>query len=159
MLFLMIPKFQTETIFLNKLMSQKTLLQVILKTFLTSAEIWDQSNFEYILQCRKFYQNATSMITWDKVFKNGPSKTCGRQPLKSLKAAFHKFYLVHSWIICHICKTSCKYLAFTSPIFCDFCVGFADVSKHNLGWVTLKNVFINGFYIYKWFHNGFCKIC
>ena len=24
--------------------------------------------------------------TWDKVFKNGPSKICGRQPLKNLKA-------------------------------------------------------------------------
>ena len=24
-------------------------------------------------------------IIWDKVFKNGPSKICGRQPLKSLK--------------------------------------------------------------------------
>ena len=23
--------------------------------------------------------------TWDKVFKNGPSKICGRQPLKNLK--------------------------------------------------------------------------
>ena len=22
---------------------------------------------------------------WDKVFKNGPSKVCGRQPLKDLK--------------------------------------------------------------------------
>ena len=53
---------------------------------------------------------------WDKVFKNGLSKICGRQPLKNLKgyglpkadhtngpdhtnflkAAFHKFYLVHS---------------------------------------------------------------
>ena len=22
---------------------------------------------------------------WDKVFKDGPSKTCGRQPLKNLK--------------------------------------------------------------------------
>ena len=38
---------------------------------------------------------------WDKVFKNGPSKICGRQPLKSfLKAVFHKFYLVQSWILC-----------------------------------------------------------
>ena len=52
------------------------------------------------------------MDKWDKVFKNGPSKTCGRQPLKNLKgyglpkadhtpsnfltAAFHKFYLVDS---------------------------------------------------------------
>ena len=52
--------------------------------------------------------------SWDKVFKIGPSKICGRQPLKNLKsygqpketislqiflkAVFHKFYLVHS---CH----------------------------------------------------------
>ena len=49
---------------------------------------------------------------WDKVFKNGPSKICGRQPLKNLKvyglsegyhtlsnflkAVFHIFYLFHS---------------------------------------------------------------
>ena len=32
---------------------------------------------------------------WDKVFKNGPSKVCERQPWK---AAFHKFYLVQCWI-------------------------------------------------------------
>ena len=24
-------------------------------------------------------------INWDKVFKNGPSKICGRRPLKNLK--------------------------------------------------------------------------
>ena len=47
---------------------------------------------------------------WDKIFKNGPSKICGKQPLKNLKwygllhitsflkAVFQKFYLVHSWI-------------------------------------------------------------
>ena len=44
--------------------------------------------------------------TWDKVFKDGPSKICGRQPLRSasadhinpnfLKAVFHKLYLVNS---------------------------------------------------------------
>ena len=39
---------------------------------------------------------------WDKVFKSGPSKMCGRQPLADytpsnfLKAVFHKFHLVHS---------------------------------------------------------------
>ena len=35
---------------------------------------------------------------WVKVFKNGPSKICGRQPQKVLpdKAVFHKFYLIHS---------------------------------------------------------------
>ena len=43
---------------------------------------------------------------WDKVFKNGPSKVCRRQPLKNLKglqclllskAVLNKFYLIHSW--------------------------------------------------------------
>ena len=50
--------------------------------------------------------------------KNGPNKICGRQPLKDLKghgllhadhttwnllkSAFHKFYLVYSWILCLI---------------------------------------------------------
>ena len=47
----------------------------------------------------------TSHMIWGKVFKNGPSEICGRQPLKNLKelthsnfskAVFHKFYLVHS---------------------------------------------------------------
>ena len=40
---------------------------------------------------------------WVKVFKNGPSKICGRQPLKNLKitsdflkAVFHKFDFFHS---------------------------------------------------------------
>ena len=42
---------------------------------------------------------------WEKVFKSGPSKICGRQPLKTsniLKVVFHKFYFVHSWILCPI---------------------------------------------------------
>ena len=43
-------------------------------------------------------------VMWVKVFKNGSSKIFGRQPLKNvqwyglLKAVFHKFYLIHSWI-------------------------------------------------------------
>ena len=32
-----------------------------------------------------------SGIIWDKVFKNGPSKICGRQPLKNLKDSI-KFF-------------------------------------------------------------------
>ena len=50
--------------------------------------------------------SSQSMILCDKIFKNGPSKICGRQPLKNLKwyglPIFHKFYLVHSWILCPI---------------------------------------------------------
>ena len=59
------------------------------------------------LDMRKF-----KCIIWDKVFKNGQSKICGREPLKKLneygllkadhtrsnflKAVLHKFYLVRS---------------------------------------------------------------
>ena len=43
---------------------------------------------------------------WRKVFKNGPSKVRGRHPLKKwsdmVKVVSHKFYLVHSWILCPI---------------------------------------------------------
>ena len=54
--------------------------------------------------------SGSSREIWDKVFESGPSKTCGRQPLKHLKgsrsnflkAVFHNFYLVHSSIICPI---------------------------------------------------------
>ena len=58
------------------------------------------------------------LYIWDKVFKKRPSTICGRQPSKNLKgygllyvdhtpsnllkAVFHKFYLVHSWILCPI---------------------------------------------------------
>ena len=44
---------------------------------------------------------------WVKVFEDRLSKICEGQPLKKLnwflKAVFHKFYLVHSWIIWSIC--------------------------------------------------------
>ena len=36
-------------------------------------------------------------INWDKVFKSGPNK---------IKAVFHKFYLVHSWLLCPNCNFS-----------------------------------------------------
>ena len=39
-------------------------------------------------------------MMWDKVFKSGLSKLCGRQVWNFLKAAFVKIYLVHSWILC-----------------------------------------------------------
>ena len=60
----------------------------------------------------------TSLLRWGKLLKIGPSKICGIQSLKNLKwygpfyqtiitsnflkAAFHKFYLIHSWILCSI---------------------------------------------------------
>ena len=32
-----------------------------------------------------FYFGSFRLLIWDKVFKNGPSKICERQPLKNLK--------------------------------------------------------------------------
>ena len=45
---------------------------------------------------------------WDKVFKNGLGEICRKQLLKNLKwygllkVVFHKFHLIHSWILCPI---------------------------------------------------------
>ena len=78
------------------------------------------TNFPYMSkrQSTLFSINLVRRTIWDKVFKSGPRKTCGRQPLKNLKgyglvqadhtpsnflkAVFHKFYSVHSWILCPI---------------------------------------------------------
>ena len=67
------------------------------------------------VSCHPTYPQYTTH-KWDKVFKNGPSKICGTHPLENLKrhglleadhipsnflkAVIHKFYLVHSWILC-----------------------------------------------------------
>ena len=48
---------------------------------------------------------------WDKVFKNGPSKICGRQPLKNLKGYGlfkNNFYLVHLNTLSHILQQVSK---------------------------------------------------
>ena len=34
---------------------------------------------------QRTFSSAKHMIIWDKVFKIGPSKICGKQPLKNLK--------------------------------------------------------------------------
>ena len=64
---------------------------------------------------------------WEKVFKSGPSKIWGRQPLKNskgngllkqLKAVFHKFLkaVFHkSWILCPI--WCCRYKFWKVKIF------------------------------------------
>ena len=73
---------------------------------------------------------------WDKVFKNGPSKICGRLSLENLKgyeagcipsnflkAVFHKFYLVHYWIlglICWFTYSPLKETWLTYPLYLSF---------------------------------------
>ena len=64
---------------------------------------------------------------WVKIFKNGQSKICERQPLNIWsdivcclgKAVFHKFYLVHSWIPCSF-KGEFS-IVLNKPVYC---VGF-----------------------------------
>ena len=69
--------------------------------------LWERLMNEWKLKCLTVFLY--------KVFKNEPSQICGRQSLKNfkgyglpkadhtpsklLKAAFHKFCLVHSWIL------------------------------------------------------------
>ena len=45
-------------------------------------ELLDDEEFVGFLVCKAGYH---SLVIWDKVFKNGPSEICGRQPLKNLK--------------------------------------------------------------------------
>ena len=71
-----------------------------------------------IRETKIIYNSRNPNHIWGKLFKTGPSKICGRQVLKNLKgygmletdytssnvlkAVLHKFYLVHSWILCPI---------------------------------------------------------
>ena len=43
------------------------------------------ANVFKILLMTKPISGSSFMTKWDKVFKNGPSKICGRQPLKNMK--------------------------------------------------------------------------
>ena len=103
-----------------------------------------------------FYGLLQSYI-WVKIFKNGPSTICWTQPLKNLKwyglpkAIIHKFYLVHSWILCPICnavvpcfvffsyhkvKENIKYITF----LCAFQI-MAFKQKKSQHWKTLKMLY------------------
>lgn len=48
----------------------------------------------------KLSENYTCNLLWNvnKVIMNKPNKICGRQSSNFLRAVFHKFYLVDSWI-------------------------------------------------------------
>ena len=75
----------------------------------------------------------TRSINWDKIFKNGPSKICEKQPLKNLKGysliyrvpskflktVFQEFHLVLSWIFCPKCPKRCwiNCILLTSSVF------------------------------------------
>ena len=68
-------------------------------------------NVHKALRTHGHYGHLLSVL-WDKVFKVGTSKIYERQPLKNLKGCglhkvvFHKFYLVHSWILCPLCTSN-----------------------------------------------------
>ena len=44
------------------------------------------SNYECSVSVEMFYMHLSLVtVIWDKVFKNGPSKICGRQTLKKIE--------------------------------------------------------------------------
>ena len=47
------------------------------------------------LKCKNKVVTITKSNIWDKVFKNGPSKICRRQPLKNFEGVWSA-YLDHS---------------------------------------------------------------
>ena len=74
------------------------------------------NEFLTLQSCGKMFLKAdhtAQKMKWDKVFKSGLGKFCGRQPLKNfklfkflkaaftfLKAVFNKIYSVQYWILC-----------------------------------------------------------
>ena len=79
---------------------------------------------------------------WVKVFKNGPSKICGRQPLSNLlKAVFHNFYLISSWIPwpnCIIYPIARGLNTFLSSLFCSNLI-YGHYYPQNIHLVKVKN--------------------
>ena len=93
--------------------SKKLLLNLL--TFINTNIIPVSNSFGQQHSCYVNFYGLQEYIdvyfVWVKVFKNEPSKICGRQPLKNMKwydrigrpyyfiffkAIFHKFYSVHS---------------------------------------------------------------
>ena len=68
---------------------------------------------------------------WDKVFKNGPSKVCGRQPLKNLK----KYHVLKLTIIIEIFKGClpqillCPFLNTLSHMIFQWTSGAEDLTQ------------------------------
>ena len=75
---------------------------------------------------------------WDKVFKSGPSKICGRQPLKTFKGYGLLEYFVSYIIVLHW-----KYFIWWVWIILSTHFVFADVqlpNEKNITGAKLKNV-------------------
>ena len=99
-----------------------------------------------------YYHNTFSDLywfyIWNKVSKNEPSKICRRHPLKNLKGygmlqadhslsnflnVFHKFYLVHSWILFPYGKVCGKFLRNTEVFH------FSHDNKHDNFYYSCKD--------------------
>ena len=57
---------------------------------------WGGNIFSCFNSLNLFIKITRTIIKWDKVFKNGPSKICGRQRLKNLKG--------HGQLLSHLLK-------------------------------------------------------
>ena len=109
-------KFQSTLLVIKEYNIIMTWIQTYSKDF--SYGYWELSTkFQSTLLVNKEYFLCDDKHVRGKVFKNGPGKTCGRQPLKNLKrhglpvclsrpymfkflkGCLQQFYLVLSWIL------------------------------------------------------------
>ena len=80
----------------------------------------DMINKRWRNDCKRFQgsfkKRSQTILIWNQIFTNGPSKIFGRQPLRSLKwygllkqnipffkGCLPQILLVHSWIFCPMC--------------------------------------------------------
>ena len=64
-------------------------LVILLLTLNIFLLAWSWFSVAWVIACKK---KRVSMNIWDKVFKSGLSKFCGREPLKNLKWYGHWFF-------------------------------------------------------------------
>ena len=68
------------------LIKVKTITKIRILSYWNELLSDKQAKLFCIVHCLSAYFNsALKSVFWKKVFKNGPSKICGRQPLKNLK--------------------------------------------------------------------------
>ena len=68
-------------------------------------------------------QSLIKQIIWDKVFKNEPSKICGRQPLKNFTSSILEYFFRYMIMVdqCLFSGCSMVILSCTQPYYLIYC--------------------------------------
>ena len=106
-------RFNPSSVF-TLVIKKKSVVKIISFFFLC---LEYRSNFEDVIFVRKYYSSQYKKdylhinCIWDKIFKNGPSRICGRQPLKHLTGYGllnrDKGYGLHTGVPIKHCAKSC----------------------------------------------------